>query len=237
MSTTSRSTKMDMHGARTATDLQYRYGTSFADAIGIASDARSTAEEAKATAEAVSSELDQDEIFKRLTNNGEAQGLFKDEDGQVYINADYIVSLEKMFAKDIIMTGKLTTTAETYIPPGSEEMELMQGHINGLIEIPSETIPLYDFSGDGKITSLDLRMAQKYNLGLEDFSAWPSAKKSTVTLTINIANPAKFIHITGSNMWGRAVDLYYGCNATTAVNPETETRIADLEARVAALES
>jgi hypothetical protein len=229
--------KQDKQGARTPADLQYRYGTSFAETIGIAKDARTTAEEAKATAEAVNKEFDQDEIFNRLTNNGEAQGLFKDDAGQVYINADYIVSLEKMFAKDIIMTGKLTATAETYIPPGADEMELMQGHINGLIAIPSEMIPLYDFSGDGSITSLDLRIAQKYNLGLSDFSAWPSAKKSTVTLTINIANPAKFIHITGTNMWGRAVDLYYGCSATTAVNPETETRIADLEARVAALES
>lgn len=234
-----KSTKMDMHGARTASDLQYRYNIrkSFADTLGVANDARDTAEEAKETAESVSTELDQDEIFKRLTNNGEAQGLYKDEDGQVYINAEYVVALEKMFAKDITMTGKLTTTAEAYIPPGAEEMEIMQAHINGLITIPAESISLYDFTGDGTVTSLDLRMAQRYNLGLDDFSTWSGAKKTTVTLTINISNPAKIIHITGTNTWGRTLDLYYGCNQTSAVNPETEARIQDLEARVLALEN
>lgn len=235
MSTTM--SKQDKQGARTPADLQYRYGTSFADAIGIARDARSTAEEAKATAESVDKDLDQEEIFKRLTNNGEVQGMFRDEDGQIYINAAYIVSLGALFAKDITMTGKFTNTVETYILPSNAEMELMQAHVLGQITIPSELIPLYDFSGDGTITSVDLRIARTYQLGTADFSAWSGAKKSTVTLTIDLTNPDKAIQITGTNMWGRAIDCYYGCNFTSIINPDTEAKIDALEERVKALEN
>ena len=36
--------------------------------------------------------LDQREIFNRLTNNGESQGVYMDEDGQIFINASYLVT-------------------------------------------------------------------------------------------------------------------------------------------------
>ena len=36
--------------------------------------------------------LDQREIFNRLTNHGKAQGLYLDEDGNVYINASYLAT-------------------------------------------------------------------------------------------------------------------------------------------------
>lgn len=37
--------------------------------------------------------LDQQEVFNRLTNNGQAQGIMLHENGQLYINAEYIQSL------------------------------------------------------------------------------------------------------------------------------------------------
>lgn len=37
--------------------------------------------------------LDQQEVFNRLTNNGQAQGIILHENGQLYINAEYIQSL------------------------------------------------------------------------------------------------------------------------------------------------
>lgn len=37
--------------------------------------------------------LDQQEVFNRLTNNGQAQGIILSPDGQLYINAEYIQSL------------------------------------------------------------------------------------------------------------------------------------------------
>ena len=75
--------KQDRQGARTASDLvqRYNFGKSFAEVMGFATEAQ----------EAVNG-LDQEEIFNRLTKNGQAQGLFRDEDGELYINASYIAS-------------------------------------------------------------------------------------------------------------------------------------------------
>lgn len=84
------SEKQDRQGARTASDLvqRYSFGKTFAEVMGFATDAQETA---KAASEAVNS-LDQEEIFNRLTNNGQAKGLFRDENGELYINASYIAS-------------------------------------------------------------------------------------------------------------------------------------------------
>ena len=89
--------KQDRQGARTASDLvqRYNFGKSFAEVMGFATDAQEAAAEANASAKAASeavNSLDQEEIFNRLTNNGQAQGLFRDEDGELYINASYIAS-------------------------------------------------------------------------------------------------------------------------------------------------
>lgn len=46
---------------------------------------------ANESVEALDDELDQEEIFNRLTNNGETQGVYM-QDGKLYINADYIKS-------------------------------------------------------------------------------------------------------------------------------------------------
>jgi hypothetical protein len=92
--------KQDRQGARTPADLErkYNFGKSFAEAMGIATDAREDAKnaqaaaaEALATANALDADLDQDEIFNRLTNGGEEQGFYL-QDGKIYVNASYIKS-------------------------------------------------------------------------------------------------------------------------------------------------
>lgn len=86
------SARQDRQGARTPADLERRwnFGKKFAEVLGIATDARRSAEEAKTTADGVSRKLTQEEIFNLLTNNGELQGLYRGDDGELYINADYI---------------------------------------------------------------------------------------------------------------------------------------------------
>lgn len=89
--------KQDRQGARTASDLvqRYNFGKSFAEVMGFATEAQEAAAEANASAKAASEAvngLDQEAIFNRLTNNGQAQGLFRDENGELYINASYIAS-------------------------------------------------------------------------------------------------------------------------------------------------
>lgn len=98
--------KQDRQGARTPADLErrYQFGRTFAEVSGIASDAKKTATEAKQAAVNLDKSLNQDGIFKRLTNNGKAQGIFRDNDGNIYFNAEYIVGkiMETMqvFAED-----------------------------------------------------------------------------------------------------------------------------------------
>lgn len=82
--------KQDRQGARTATDLERRYnfGKKFSEILGVANDASESAQEASRAIK----ELDQETIFNLLTNNGEVQGIYRDEEGNVYINASFIVT-------------------------------------------------------------------------------------------------------------------------------------------------
>ena len=78
-----------------ALERQYNFGRSFAEVMGIAKGAQKTAETAQETATEAKKAyegLDQEQIFKLLTNNGEVQGIFRGEDNQVYINANYITA-------------------------------------------------------------------------------------------------------------------------------------------------
>ena len=83
--------KQDRQGARTAAQLEqkYHFGESFAEAMGLAKDAQKTAEEAK---KVLDETLTQEEIFNILTNNGQIHGLYRGDDGELYINASYIAA-------------------------------------------------------------------------------------------------------------------------------------------------
>ena len=101
------SAKQDRQGARTASDIErkYNFGKTFAELMGIATDAQKAAEEAQNATENLDKELTAEEIFNRLTNNGEVQGIYRDEKGDIYLNASYIKSGE--FLADLIKVGVL----------------------------------------------------------------------------------------------------------------------------------
>ena len=84
--------KQDKTPARTASDLEqkYNFGKSFGEVFGLVDEARRIAAEAENAVNNLDSELDQEEIFNRLTNNGEAQGIYRTEDGDIYINGKYV---------------------------------------------------------------------------------------------------------------------------------------------------
>lgn len=236
--------KQDLCGARTPADIErkYNFGKSFSEVMGFAEKAQRSAEEAQSAVSTLNENLSQEEIFNRLTNNGEAEGIFRDDDGQIYINAEYIVSLSKLFANEIIMSGKFVYETEAYIAPGAEEIATIQAHILGGVTIPADLIPLYDFAGvggvpDGVITSMDSRQARKFQLGTASMADWPMAKKSTIRMEIDLTNPERAIRFTGTNMWGRQIDSYVGVNGTSITCPQTEARLDALEARIATLEN
>lgn len=85
--------KQDRQGARTPADLEQRYnfGKTFAEVYGLAESAQTAASDAKVYVDKLDNSLTQEEIFNRLTKNGELQGVYM-EDGELYINAKYIKS-------------------------------------------------------------------------------------------------------------------------------------------------
>ena len=88
------SAKQDRQGVRSAADLErkYKFGESFAEAMGLAEEAKKAAYEAKDLVGNLDKNLTQDEIFKRLTKDGTVQGLYRDENGDIYINASYLAT-------------------------------------------------------------------------------------------------------------------------------------------------
>lgn len=78
--------KQDRQGVRLPADVERKWG--FKKRFDNAMDA---AAEASERAEKLNESLDQEEVFNRLTNNGKAHGFFM-EDGQLYVNASYLVT-------------------------------------------------------------------------------------------------------------------------------------------------
>lgn len=103
------SAKQDRARARTATDLEYKwnFGKSFAEVMGVATDARTTAEEAKMAVGNLDSSLSPEEIFNRLTDNGTSQAIYR-QDGNIYINASFIKS--GFISSDLIKAGVIRST-------------------------------------------------------------------------------------------------------------------------------
>ena len=224
------SAKQDMQGARTPADLErkWNFGKTFAEITGIAEDSRKATQEVKEMVELLDKNLTSEEIFNRLTENGTKQGVFTYDNGEVYINAKYIKSLEALFANNIAMTGKFTNTGTAFIEPGAEEVETVRQHLFGNVIIPDGLIPSYDTNNDGKITLSDLANMQSAYLGKISLANMTSAKKSTVTLTIDLSNPEKLLRVKGKNMWGREVDSYIGINFTSIKNPEMSQQLNDI---------
>lgn len=98
--------KQDRQGSRTIAELmgRYNFGKTFAEIMGIATDAQTAANAANEELK----NLDQEEIFNRLTNNGESQGLYRGADGELYINGSYIKSGK--ISADLIDGSALTIT-------------------------------------------------------------------------------------------------------------------------------
>lgn len=69
--------------------------------------AQNAADTAQAAVDALNTRLDGEEIFNRLTNNGTLQGLYRGDDGELYINATYIKTGEIL--ADLIKSGKITS--------------------------------------------------------------------------------------------------------------------------------
>lgn len=137
----------------------------------------------------------QEDIFNKLSNNGQMQGLFL-LSGEVYLNLRYAKA------------GSFTSSASVFLEPGQEEFDAIKNHLLGTATI-SDTA-LYDFDNSGAIGATDLVKCKQAMLGQISLASWSGAKKSTVTVTIDASNTQKAIRISGTNMWGREVEYYIG---------------------------
>lgn len=173
----------------------------------------------KAAADAVKKQTQLD-IFNKLTNNGTIQGMFL-KDGEIYINAAVIQSLEQMFAKDITMTGKFECTSQTYLPPTYDDAIYTLRSVFFPDEYPLPSQYSFDLNGDGKFDEDDAILAMAVYNGEIAMRHCPGARKTTVTLRINMSDPEKIIHIYGYNMWGTYVETFISADAN---NCTFETR-------------
>lgn len=115
--------KQDKVATRTAAGLEQKYyfGKTFAEVMGIATDAQSAASEAKETAKTTAARLTHEEIFNLLTNNRTLQGIYRGDDGELYINAEYIKSgllyadMTKIWSEDVTNSFASFDDLNTYL--------------------------------------------------------------------------------------------------------------------------
>lgn len=213
MATTS---KQDKQGARTVSDLElrYRFGQTFAEVEGIATDAQKAAEEAKKAVEG----LDQEEILNLLTEDGKWEGIFRDEKGNVYLNGTYIKA------------GTFTSEKDVFLNPGYEEMATILNHVSGVATIPSKDRYKYDLDGDGNITENDAYLIEDLANGNKTLDDWKYRQTSKVRITIDVNQPTQILSITGTNMWGRSIDRAIGIDSaflSSAENGGMYRRLSD----------
>lgn len=194
--------ELSISGKTVDTIAQEKADAAEDNAVGQAVDLANAAESAAkkyadtAASNAVKAQTQAD-IFNKLTNNGQDQGIYM-VNGKLYINLQYLKA------------GSFTSSASVFLEPGQEEFDTIKAHILGTSTIASSRVSLYDFDNSGAIGITDLTKCKQAMLGQISLASWSGAKKSTVTVTIDASNTAKPIKISGTNMWGRAVEYYIG---------------------------
>ena len=196
--------KQDRVAPRTAADIErkYNFGQTFAEFAGLITEAQKAAGEADAAAkraEDAVNNLDQEEIFNRLTNNGESQGIYR-EGEDIYVNASYIKG------------GKIVSEGQTFLRPTYDDCLAMLRAVTFPHKYTAE--PFYDLNGDGVFDINDVRLAQDVFYGVADISECKTLEKSTVTVTIEPDNPLETVKISGVNMWGSEIVVVLGANCT-----------------------
>lgn len=158
------------------------------------------------------------DIFNKLTNNGKNKGIYY-ENGELYVNASYLMAgvigvdrldLKALFAKDITMTGKFTSTAMAKLPPTMEDVNAMYAALVGDTMPPSDGS--YDLDGDGDLTVSDVQLAFDVVCGRTTMENCPGAMEKEAAICIDMSNSEKTIRIYGINQWGTLVESYIGAD-------------------------
>jgi uncharacterized protein YukE len=171
--------KQDGYSSRTAVDLErkYNFGRAFAEVYGLISDAQRTAQEAQNAFDG----LNHDQIFNLLTDYGKQQGIYRDDNGDVYVNASYIKG-GKILANNVeveaaAITGSLTVGGGV-LPDNlatSEDIQEVWQQFSVTMEGVNSTVQSYETTVQGyekKVT--------EYEQTVEGFSGVVESYESTV---------------------------------------------------------
>lgn len=214
------SAKQDRTRPRTATDIERKYcfGKTFGELLGLAQAAQDAAKDAQRQLDG----MDAEEIFKILTGGGQEQGIYR-LGGKIYLNASYIkaglldadlIDVTALFAKDIYMSGKFTSSALTKLPPTAADVDKMYGALIGETMPPADGS--YDLDGDGSLTAEDVQLAYAVMRGDATMDSCAGAMEKEATICIDMSNSRKTICISGINQWGSLVESYIGLDYTNS---------------------
>ena len=180
--------KQDGSSPRTAVDLErkYNFGKSFAEVYGLVSDAQKAAQEAQNAFDG----LNQAQIFNLLTNYGKAQGIYRDDNGDVYVNASYIKS-GKLAAEYIDATDLQVNAANI---TGTLKVGQMPTGIAMLNDIPK------DYVTESNITTIINGIVTTDYLYALGVSA-TELRGTTVGLYTGMGAAAGGLEITGASSW------------------------------------
>ena len=231
--------KQDRCGVRTASEIErkYRIGKNISEAQDTANDARQTAERAAAGVDGLDEKLDQDEIYNRLTNNGEWQGIFKGEDGKLYINATFIVAgvIKSPDGHSLIinlddgtadLTGSIRTRSETDEGGTTHTARLVPLGLDCFTETPSGATRYSAVRGSGAaFSSVDSVVGHCFV---------QIATNDRAVLMLNGGDQAQMLLVESSTLGNHITGLSAPTEATAAVN---KAYVDALENRIAALES
>ena len=142
------------------------------------------------------------------------------------------INVADLFAKNLTVTGKFICTSSAFLEPNVDVRETIKLHLLRKKRIPSAQVPLYDFDGDGIISVSDLVRCQYVILGKGSLADWSGAKKTDVTVAIDLADPARAIVLSGVDMWGHYRETVIGVDQATStfVSKESLGSIVTMDA-------
>ena len=149
--------KQDGYSSRTAVDLErkYNFGRTFAEVYGLISDAQRAAQEAKNAFDGLSHE----QIFNLLTNYGEWQGIYRDDNGDVYVNASFIkggtIKGDYVQVEAATITGQLVATQID-----TKDLKVLAANITGTLtagQIDTTNLKVSAANVTGKLTGEQIK--------------------------------------------------------------------------------
>lgn len=181
-------------------------------------------------------------IVLKVDNNGNIVSVAIGEDAKdgnvVKVTGDVIIdgtiSSKKLNVKDlyalgatigkwkILSTGELTSTIDAYVSPGVKEMGKIKNYLLGNTTLTSLEKQYLDMNKDGKIDIIDMTYIKRAILGMQEYSTFPNAKKTPVTIRITPSDPSKTIVISGKKAWGWTFEYVIGTDVSKLNNIEME---------------